>query len=167
MHEAFKDTLYAIAIRSGDGLWLLARVRRSQAGDVYFLIPRDEPSWNPHASYHQSGISQVRSYRWKHFITQRQRPDGSFRGVETVFVLAIQPGEAYLHRIACIAKKFNGVFEIPIDHSPQDEHHTLVVDLIEPGIAAAPGPWREIVLQKAFQDAVPWILVTLWRGLTF
>ena len=160
-------TIYAVAIRNGDGLWLLARIRRSRTGDIYFLIPRDAPDWNPHASYHQSGASHVRSYNWKHLSTQRQKPDASFRGVETVFALAIPPGEAALHKTPCVTGEFNDVFEIPSEQFPQGEHHTLVVDLVEPGKTPALGPWRDMVVQKSFQDAVPWILATLWRGMAF
>ncbi len=160
-------TMYAVAVRDDNGLRLLARVRRSKAGDIYFLIPRDDPDWNPHASYHQSGASFVRSYKWKHLSTQRQKPNCTFRGVKTVFALAIQPGEVALHTTPCVVGEFNEVFEIPSNQFPQAEHHTLVVDLVEPGNSAAAGPWKEIVLQKSFQDAVPWILITLWRGMAF
>ncbi|MGH2372971.1 MAG: hypothetical protein ACRDIC_05770 [bacterium] len=87
--------------------------------------------------------------------------------METVLSLAIQPGEAALHRTPCVPGEFTEVVEIPREQFLDDEHHTLAVDLIEPGNNAAPGPWKEIVVQKSFQDAVPWILVTLWRGMAF
>jgi hypothetical protein len=56
------------------------------------------------------------------------------------------------------------MFEINREHLPVEEHHALAVDLVEPGHDALAGPWREIVAQKWFRDALPWILVTLWRG---
>lgn len=145
--------MYAVALRGHDGLWLLARIRRSRAGDVYFLIPRDDPDWNPHASYHRSGASLLRSYKGKHVSSQRQEPDASFQGVETVLSLAIQLGEADLHRTPCIPDEFTKVFEIPRVQFLANEHHTLAVDLVEPGKNAAPGPWKDIVVQKSFQDA--------------
>src|SRR5947208_13347968 len=98
--------MYAVAVRTRDGLWLLARIRRSAGGDVYFLIPRDDPEWSPHASYHSSGATHVRSYEWKRLATERQKPDRSFKGVATVFSLAIQPGEIDLHRTPCITADF-------------------------------------------------------------
>jgi hypothetical protein len=49
MSRLSDGTMYAVALRAPDGLWLLARIRRSKAGDVYYLIPRDDPEWNPHA----------------------------------------------------------------------------------------------------------------------
>ena len=164
MPQPSEGAVYAVAIRNSDGLWLLARIRRSRSG-IYFLMQRDPPGWNPHASYHQSGISQVRSYGWTHFRTQGQRPDATFRGVATVFSMAIPPGEEALYKTPCDTGKFDDVFQIPKEQFLPGEPHTLVADIVEPGMAAAPGPWRDIVVQKSFQDAVPWILVTLWRGL--
>lgn len=159
--------MYAVGLRADDGLWLLARIRRSVSGDVYYLMPRWDPDWNPHASYHKNGVTHVRSYKWKHVPSQRQTPNASFRGVETVFAEAFNPGEVLRHRTPCVADEFDQVFEIPSEKFPPGDHHTLAVDLVEPEGRAAPGPWKEIVAQTSFRDAVPWILVTLWRGLTF
>ena len=64
-------------------------------------------------------------------------------------------------------EEFVEVFEIPREQFAGDEHHTFAVDLVEPGRNAVPGPWKEMVVQKSFQDAVPWILVTLWRGMAY
>jgi hypothetical protein len=177
--------MYAVAIRDADRLWLFARISRSRDGSVSVLPPRDDPRfsavtpgtsrrtrWNPHATYHRSGEWHIRSYNGKPIrarpllITERQKLDASFRDVETVIALPIQPGEAALHKAPCVAREFNSIFEIPIEQFGQGEHHTLVVDLVEPGRSAALGPWREIIVQRSFQDAAPWILVTLWRGMT-
>lgn len=143
---------------------LLARIRRT-GSDGYFLMQRDASDWNPHASYHQSGISQVRSYEWKHFVTQKQEPNATFRGAATVFSMAISPGEEALYETPCDAGDFDDVFQIPRKQFVSGEPHTLVADIIEPCQAAAPGPWKNIVVQKTYTDAVPWILVTLWSGL--
>ena len=167
MSKPRDDVMYAAALRADDGLWLLARIRRSKSGDVYYLMPRDDPDWNSHASYHKNGASHVRSYHWKNVPSQRQKPDASFQGVETVLSEAFNAGDVLHHRTPCDAEEFDQVFEIPIDKFPPDEHHTLAVDLVAPGGSAAPGPWKEMVIQKSFQDAVPWILVTVWRGLAF
>lgn len=164
MCKPSKGAMYAVAIRDGNDLWLLARIRRTGI-NVYFLMQRDTPDWDPHASYHQSGTSQVRSYDWTYFKTQKQRPDASFRGVATVFAMGIAVGEEALHKTPCDAGKFDDVFEIPIEQFVPGEPHTLVADIVEPGMVAAPGPWQHIVTQKTFKDAVPWILVTLWSGL--
>ncbi len=158
--------MYAVAVREHTDLWLLCRIRRSSKGDVYVLFPRDEPSWDPHASYHKDGSRHVRSHGGKYLTNQCQKPDESFRGAESVFALAIQPGEAGMLNVPCAPGDFSDVFEIAGEQLPREEHHTLAVDLVEPGTGATAGPWREIVIQKSFRDALPWILVTLWRGLT-
>jgi len=156
--------MYAAAILDEKGLWLLARIKRSKSG-IYFLMQRDTPDWNPHASHHAKGVSHVRSYDWTHFETQRQRLDGSFRGVQTLFSMGISTAEEALYNIPCDAAKFDDVFQIPRDQFVAGEPHTLVADIIEPGQAAAPGPWKNIAIQRTYNDAVPWILVTLWSGL--
>ncbi len=156
--------MYAAAIFDEKGLWLLARIKRSNSG-IYFLMQRDTPDWDPHASYHTSGTSHVRSYEWTHFETKKQKPDATFRGVATVFSMGISPGEEALYKTPCDAGKFDDVFPIPRALFVSGEPYTLVADIIEPGQAAAPGPWKNIVAQKTYKDAVPWILITLWSGL--
>ena len=42
---------------------------------------------------------------------------------------------------------------------------TLALDLLSPGAGRMAGPWLEAVLEHSFQDALPWIHATLWRGL--
>jgi hypothetical protein len=183
--------MYAVAIRDIDGLWLLERISCSMGlkGGVSVLPPRDDPRfaaeatwtpcltpWNPHVTYHRNGQLHFRSYSGKpieakpFLITQRQRLNASFHGIEPVFALPIQPGAAILHRTRCIAGRFDGVFEIPIEQFPEQEHHTLAVDLVEYGKSTPYlGPWQHVIVQKSFQDLVPEIsiLATLWRGMAF
>lgn len=159
--------MYAVAVRDREDLWLLCRIRRSRRGDIYVLLPRDEPGWDPHASYHQDGMRHVRSHNGRYQLDQRQRPDASFQGADSVFALAVQPGEVVgLLKTPCTPEQFSDVCEINRKRLPVEEHHALAVDLVEPGYEALAGPWREVVVQKWFRDAVPWILVTLWRGFT-
>ena len=33
------------------------------------------------------------------------------------------------------------------------EPHTLVADIVQTGVAAAQGPWKDIITQMSFQDA--------------
>lgn len=161
------ERLYAVALRDSEGLWLLSRIRRSRKGDVYVLFPRDEPGWNPHASYHHDGTRHVRSHGGRYLVDQRPRPDATtFRGVESVFALALPPGDVALIRTPCQTHEFSDVFEIGREHLPLEESHALAVDLVEPGHGALAGRWREVVTQQSFRDAVPWVLVTLWRGFT-
>ena len=155
MRTGVEGFMYAVAVRDREDLWLLCRVRRSRERDVYVLLPRDEPGWDPHASYHQDGVRHVRSQGGRYLVDQRQRPDETFRGAESVFALAVQPGEVALLQTPCKSEQFSDVFEIGREHFPLEEHHALAVDLVEPGHDALTGPWREVVLQKSFRDAVP------------
>jgi hypothetical protein len=144
---------------------LLCRIKRSRKGDAYFLMPRDEPGWDPHASYHRDGTRHVRSHGGKFLVSKVQKPDGSFRGTEGLYAMAIQPGEVPLLNTPCAREEFSEVFEIGGEQLPIEEHHTLAVDLAEPGYSDILVLGKEIVAQKSFQDSSPWILVTLWRGL--
>ncbi len=164
---AFQDLVYAVAVRHNADLWLLCRIRRSPRGDVYFRIPRDEPDWDPHASYHQDGTRHVKSHDCRYIISNLQRPDQFFRGTESLYAMAIQPGEVTLLQTPCMPEEFSEVFEIDHPQIPPEEHHTLAVDLVEPGYSAIPVLGREAIVQRTFSDASPWILVTLWRGMPF
>lgn len=155
---------YAVSVSNGGSKLLLCRLRRAPTG-IYFLIPLEDPRRDVHASYHVDGKRHVKSYGGKMFVTQCQRLDGPWRGAESLFALAIQPGEEARLTIACQPATFAGVLDIPYNTFSPGHHHTLTVDLVEPGHAALPGPWREIVWQATVNDAVPWLLVTLWRGL--
>ncbi len=162
-----QNWMYAVAVRDDPHLRLLCRIRRSRTGDVYFLIPREEFMGNPHASYHRSGTRQVRSYDGKNFVSHLQKPDESFQGTEGLFALAIPPGAVSLHSVLCAPEEFSEIFEISSAQLPTEDHHTLAVDLIQPGYLAIPVLGKEILVQRCFQDASPWILVTLWRGMYF
>jgi len=160
-----QDRMYAVAVRHDADLQLLCRIRRSKTGDVYFLIERDEFFGDPHASYHRSGTRHVKSHNHTYFTSHIQKPDQSFRGTEPVFAMAIQAGEVTKLQTPCLSEQFSEVFEIDCIQMPPEEHHTLAVDLIEPGHSAIPVLGKEAVVQRSFRDAAPWILVTLWRGM--
>ena len=111
-------------------------------------------------------MHHVKSYGDKMFSTQRQRLDGHFHGAEPLFALAIPPGDESQLTIPCVPKQFAGVFELGPEHFCSGSHHTLTVDLVDPYSGALPGPWQEQIWQESIRDAMPWILVTLWRGLS-
>src|SRR5438876_12352570 len=46
---------YAVAVREGVDMWLALWVRRSPKGEVFVLLPRTDPVWDPHTSYHLDG----------------------------------------------------------------------------------------------------------------
>ena len=157
-------TIFALSMRSSNGLCLLCRIRRTPTG-IYFLVPRSDPGHNVHASYHVDGMHHVKSYGRRMFPTQRQRLDGNFHGAEQLFAYAIPPGDEYLHTIPCRPERFNGVFALGPEHFASGADHTLTVDLVEANGTAILGPWQQQIWQESIRDAVPWILITLWRGL--
>lgn len=159
------NVFYAVVMRDSSERRLLCRLKRSAAGDVYFLIPGEDRKANRHVSYHKSGQRHVKSYRWEHFVSHLQGPDQYFCGAEALFAMAIPPGQASQYPVLSPAERFDAYFEIDASQIPETEHHTLTADLVEPGIDALPGPWKDIVAQQRFDDAIPGILVTLWRGL--
>ncbi len=162
-----QDQMYAIAVREDPHLRLLCRIRRSRSGDVYFLIPRQDPVLECHASYHRDGTRHVKSCGGKCFISHLRKPDEFFRGTEALFALAIQPGEVPLHTIPCEPEKYSELFEIGSEQLPPEHHYTLAVDLVEPGCSMIPVLGKQIVAQMSFRDASPWILVTIWKGTLF
>lgn len=50
-----RDLLYAAAVSDACELWLALWVKRNPKGEYFVMFPRDEPGWNPHASYHRDG----------------------------------------------------------------------------------------------------------------
>jgi hypothetical protein len=61
--------------------------------------------------------------------------------------MGISPGEEALYKTPCDGGKFDAVFEMPIGQFLPPEPHTLVTDIVEPAVGAAPGPWNDIVMQ--------------------
>ena len=166
MQARSKGSVYAVAVRDREDLWLICRIRRSTTG-IYFLIPRDDPDWDPHASYHQDGQRHVKDRGGKYIAAQRQRLDESFRGAESLFAMALPPGQTDRLKTPCKPEEFSAVFEIDREFFLPEEDHALVVDLVEPGQDVLTGPWREVVMQRLITDGTPWIVVTLWRGFSF
>ena len=90
-------------------------------------------------------------------------PDDSFRGTVNLVTMGIVSSEPHAINIPCKAEQFLEVFEIPIDVlRPEKYRMQLAVDLTEPGGKPIILPGAPILRQGTFQDAVPWILVTLF-----
>jgi len=126
------SSIHAVSMRSAGGAYLLCRLKRAPSG-IYYLIPRDDPDHDVHASYHVDGKHHVKSYGSRVLTTiQRQRLDGQFRGAEPLFAQAILPGEESMLTIPCDPGKFDTLLEIDAGHFTSGVHHTLAVDLVEP-----------------------------------
>src|SRR5262245_59348177 len=154
--------MFGLAVRDSTDLRLIARIRRSKSG-IYYLMPRNERGWDPHASYHADGTRHVRMHGEKSFVTSHQPLGDSFKGVVPFFWESIQPGEIRYTR-PFDRSRFTDVFEIGATAFSPTEVRVIAVDLSEPGGSALLGPSTDVIAQHVFRDAIPWILVTVWRG---
>ena len=109
-----KLSAFAVAVRDGADLFLVAIIRRRWKGDVYVHYPHKQygPKWDGHDSYHASGRLHHKSFAVPHVVTQRQLPDSNFRGTENVVTKNISAGDARAIGDVCDPTEFNDVFEI-------------------------------------------------------
>ena len=156
--------MYAVAVRAVDNLYLLLRIRRSAAGDVYAIFPRDEPHWNPHASYHATGRHHQKSFNYATMARDRQAPTVDFKDAENLVTFGVSSDEPKAIGVTCDPGKFDAVFEIPVAELRPERYRTAIsVDLAEPGATAIIPSTARVVRQAAFDDAIPWIVVTLYE----
>jgi hypothetical protein len=135
---------YAVAIRNNLGLWLTLWVRRSWKPEFFVIIPRAEPGWNPHTSYHFNGTLHAKSFGTKVLKQKRQPLTGPFRGTEHLGAYA---GHGASIGAVCDPTTFSGVVEAAPDVLGPREGQ-VVVDLVEPGSEALSWP-GEMVRKKS------------------
>ena len=160
---------YAVAVRNGQ-LYLFLRIRRAPKGDVYVIIPTGRSSerqwkqWNPHASHHSTGHYHQKSFDRRFMPQQRQKLDASFHWTENLLTRGIAVDEPQAFGELCSTGQFSDFFEIPVADLRPEKYRTYIsVDLTEPGGRPTIYPNAQILGQKVFQDAVPWIVVTLFE----
>jgi len=160
--------MYAIAVRDNDDLFLVARVHRNTRGGVFVAVPRPgRLGWDPHSSYHPDGRYYVKTYDRPHHIQLLQKPDANFRGTHNMSTLPIASFEPREINVRGKAEAFAEVFEVHVSELRPEEYSTyLSVDLTEPD--RQPSIYRgvgsggaKILRQASFQEAIPWIWVTL------
>jgi hypothetical protein len=152
---------YAVAVRDGSDLWLTLWVRRSPRPDFYILIPRSDPKWNPHTSYHLDGTLHMKTFGGKALLPRKRQPlTGPFRGTEH---LGVYKGHGLKGVGAiCDPTDFSGVMEVaPGVLGPRDGG--VLVDLVEPGREPAAYEFGDVVQQQIFQDALPWVAIRVIR----
>lgn len=154
--------LYAAAVRDGSDLWLALWVKRNPKGDYFVMFPRDEPGWDPHASYHRDGRLHQKSHDRKMIVLQRQVPGPGFKGTEQMLTTTLDLESVRAVKALCDPSQFTGVLEIPGEILHQGGH-TVAIDLTEANGSALAQPWSKIVIQRRFSDAVPEVLLTAWR----
>ena len=156
---------YAVAVRDGKDLFLFLSICRAPQGDVYVNFPRDcEPDWKPHSSYHASGQHHQKSFGHKALVRHRRKPDVNYRGTENVVTTGIASDEPRAVNTPCEPASFEGVFEIPLSDLRPDKYRTFVsVDISDREGEPIITPGAKVIRQAAFQDAFPWVLVTLFK----
>ena len=161
------ERTFAVAVRDGSDLFLWLRLKRDIDGDIYYVFPtgrtgKEWKKWNPHGSHHASGQRHHKSFNHPFFIEMRQKPDDNFKGSETMITRPVASHEPRAFDVICNPLDFVEVMEIPIGIISQKTYEaTISVDLTE-----ADGPPHVIALgqvveQRAFTDATPWIWVTV------
>jgi len=147
---------YAVAVRDNGELWLTIWIRRSRQGDVYVIIPRNDPAWNPHVTYHHDGTFHSKSFNHKVMkSTERQPLTTAFRGAEHVCA-TYGHGPKTVGAI-CDPAMFSGVMEVaPGILGPVDGF--VAVDLVEPSCDPI-DLFNPVSQTQVFKGAVPWIVV--------
>jgi hypothetical protein len=146
---------YAVGVGDGFDRWLAIWVKRAPKGDVYVLVPRNDASWNPHASYHRDGAFHSKSFKHKMSSLKKQPLIGGFKGSEHVGMFA-----GYSPKnigAVCDPAMFSSVIEVPPGIlGPRDGF--VAVDLVEPGCDPL-DLYNPIVLTRVFKNSVPWIVI--------
>ena len=148
---------YAVAVREGSDLWLTLWVKRSKKGEFFVMVPRKDPGWDVHTSYHLNGRWHMKSFGRVIKSEQRQPLRGTFRGAEH---LGANMGHGPRHVGAiCDPTDFSAVVEVgagvlgPV-------HGAVVVDLVELG--CEPIPCDNVVQRHDFHDTVPSIVIRVY-----
>lgn len=151
------DHLYGVAVRDS-GLWLTLWVRRSWKDEFFVFMPRTEG--NNHASYHRDGTYHHKSDGRTFARKQLQRLDQPFKG--TVHLGGFAGHSPKGVGAVCVPDAFTGVVKLPPGVlGPRDG--VVLVDLVEPGCDPLTWP-GELVRQKIFKDAEPWIVIRVLRN---
>lgn len=173
---------YAVAVRDGDDLWLVRRLRRASNGDIYVLmpwtsqtsdekVPRDFRAMNPHASYHRDGRVHWKVGNKPSLRFQRQKPDGNLKGSEPIFGLPISMDDVRALGMPCRSEDFpGGVIEFPASEITPlrgDTRSAIAFHLVEPGVLPAFSPAHSIIQRFVFDDDIPHISVTLFDQLAW
>jgi hypothetical protein len=150
---------YAVAVREGVDLWLVLWVKRSQKGEFFVLVPRGDPSWNFHTSYHLDGTLHMKTCGNRVLPPRKAQPlTGVFRGTENLGAFAGY-GPKSVEAI-CNPSAFSGVVDVASGIlGPRDG--PITVDLVEPDCEPAPFPWTGIARREVFRDTIPWVVITI------
>lgn len=160
-----KSKKYAVAIRDGEELFLFLRITRNGKGEVFVIHPRDS-EWDAHASYHADGRIHQKSYDQKFMVREVARP-AAFSQTETLLHGEISQDHARAINVPCKPDQFLEIFEIPNSNLRLENRVgkcalNIIVDLTAPGGEPNLPTGARTIRQKSFQDAVPWVTVTVY-----
>ena len=176
------DTLFAIAVRDGAGLYLAAQVNRARNDsrndivDIYCNIPGTDfetgatDERHAHISHHASGWRHLKTFSGTMGRQLQQQPDAGFVGAEELYEHTFQPGKpGQLGELLALplhegdASRFKDIFEIPVSKLSSDDRYSIVVHLL--GNGATPPELKRFskrVAERLFDDDLPAIHVALW-----
>lgn len=153
---------YAVVIDDGQKRWVTLCVVRSPKGEYFILIPRDS-GWDPHSSYHLDGRYHHKSYGQVRASQQRQ-PLSGFRGQEH---LGSFMGHG-THMAAYQPSNYTAALMVSIGVLSGLSGEVLI-DLLAPGEQPSPVhrefPNQQIVAERIFKDAAPWIAIAVRSGM--
>ncbi len=142
------EKTFAVAIRDGDELFLVHRIRCSSKGEIFHMpvTGREKDSqwrkWAPHESWHREGTLHRKAF--DHKLTdaeQRQPPNTNFSGTAAVVEMQISARDASNRNVICDPVEFDEVFEIPADLLGAEVTARFTLDLAEAGISPSlPSP---------------------------
>jgi hypothetical protein len=115
-------------------------------------------------SYHASGQHHYKSFGQadRHMIYHYQPPDQQFRGSENAVRTRLTIDDARAFNTPCKTADYDQVLEIDAGQlSTTTFRNLVVVDLTEPNAWRGPAT-PPILKQMVAQDAIPWIVVTVF-----
>jgi hypothetical protein len=166
-----KERMFAVAVRDSDDLFLWMRVKRAARTDIYYVLPtgrEDDPEWkkwDPHGSWHRDGHLHHKSFDQKMFAGKRQKPDAEFKGTHQLILRGLASDEPRAFGVRCDPTKFSEIVEIPAGILSHKHYETYTsIDVSEPDLQPLlMGGEEEILMQRIFDDAIPHIIVTVYR----
>ena len=103
---------YAVAVRDSADLWLGLWLKRTKKGEFVILIPRAEPGWDPHQTYHLDGRYHAESHGVVVMKKTLQPLTGPFQGAEHLGSFAGYGPKGV--GAVCDPVAFTGIVEVPL-----------------------------------------------------
>jgi hypothetical protein len=157
-----KTTYYAIAVRDKK-LYLVLRLTRNTKGEIFVMFPREDKDWDPHTSAHRDGTVHHKYFDHKSVVRKPREAGGPFNETVTLLTTGFASDQPRKIDVVCETDQFSEVFEIPVsDLRPEKYRTNIQIDLLPPGGQPNIPHGVKIIRQETYQDAVPWIIVTLY-----